>query len=290
MSVAADLLVPPQTYLGLSSAIAARHPELSQRLRQIAEYALAHPNDMALQTVATLAERATVQPSALIRFAKAFGYDGFSEMQRVFQTRLLEQAPTYAERLRGLGQPDPSAAADPGAVLGHFVRAGIDALEHLGQDLDPAQLTRALQLLADGSIVHIMGQRRAFPVAAYLAYGLGHLGRRAHLLDGIGGTTLQQAACLGPRDTLLAVSFRPYSPDTLEVARLAKAAGLPVVVVTDGPLSPLGRLATVALQVHDAEVGSFRSLTASMCLATALVVALGQHLEKGRRGKTRSRR
>ena len=36
--------------------------------------------DMALDTVATLARGAGVQPSALVRFAQALGYDGFSEL------------------------------------------------------------------------------------------------------------------------------------------------------------------------------------------------------------------
>ncbi len=54
----------PTSFTALQAAIAQRQNSLSPRLRQIAEYALSNPNDMALETVAQIAERAGVQPSA----------------------------------------------------------------------------------------------------------------------------------------------------------------------------------------------------------------------------------
>ena len=54
-------------------------------------------------------------------------------------------------------------------------------------------------LLAGADAIHVVGQRRAFGVAAYLAYTLGQLGTRAHLLDGVGGMTLHQANLMTPR-------------------------------------------------------------------------------------------
>ena len=85
----------PRTYEDLRSLIARKHPELSDRLRRIAEFAVQHPNDMALKTVAALADSIGVQPSSIIRFANGFGYDGFSDMQQVFRLRLVA-APTHS--------------------------------------------------------------------------------------------------------------------------------------------------------------------------------------------------
>ncbi|MEQ8204664.1 MAG: hypothetical protein RIA65_00695, partial [Woeseia sp.] len=71
-----------QSFETLRDAISAEHASLSSRLHQIATFALEHPTDMALETIAVISKRANVQPSALIRFAKKFGYSGFSEMQK----------------------------------------------------------------------------------------------------------------------------------------------------------------------------------------------------------------
>ena len=267
----------PRTYDELRAEISARHSNLSRRLQQIAEYALENPNDMALETVAVIADRADVHPSSLIRFGNAFGYDGFSDMQRVFRSRLVDRLPSYSERIKTLR----SAAEDgDGAVnaLDHFAEAGIRALEHLRDETRPDSLETAIDILAAAEIVHVVAQRRAFPVAAYLAYALSHLDCRAHLLDSIGGMLGEQVHTMAPGDALLAVSYKPYAPETLKTVQAAKEAGIPIVGITDNPLSPLTPLATISFEVEEAQVQSFRSLTASMCLAMSLVVGLGQKI------------
>ena len=43
-----------------------------------------------------------MQPSTLVRFAKALGYSGFSELQAVFQQRLRDRPNNYEARLQAL--------------------------------------------------------------------------------------------------------------------------------------------------------------------------------------------
>ena len=78
-------------YEQLKGELSRLYPGMSPQLQRIATFALEHPQDMALDTVATLARGVGVQPSAMVRFAQALGYDGFSELQRVFRGRLLER-------------------------------------------------------------------------------------------------------------------------------------------------------------------------------------------------------
>lgn len=274
----------PTSYAALQAAIIQRQASLSPRLRQIAEYALSNPNDMALETVAQIAERAGVQPSALIRFSKTLGFEGFTEMQRVFRTRLTDNMPNYKERIRAL--TDGAAGLTDGSrVLEHFIGAGINALEHLRQELSPEDLDGAIDLLEEADHIYVMGQRRSFPVAAYLSYALGRLGRRTILLDGMGGMLRQQVQAIGDRDLLVAISFKPYSEETVDLCRFAADNGVPVLGITDGTLSPILPLAGVTLSVEDAQVKGFRSLTATMCLAVSLIVALGQRLDKEKAGR-----
>jgi DNA-binding MurR/RpiR family transcriptional regulator len=269
----------------LRADLAAKRDQLSPRLRQIADYALQNPNDMALETITVIAERVKVPRSSLIRFAQAFGYDGFSAMQRVFRSQLVERTADYAERIQGLRKSD--VASGPASVLDRLASAGIGALEHLRGTTPPEQIERAVALLAAADVVHVAGQRRAFAVAAYLAYAIGQLGLRTHLLDGIGGMTMHQADLIARRDALIAVSFSPYAPETLEVCRRAADLGIPILALTDGPLSPLLPLASVAFEIADAELQGFRALSATMCLALTLVVRLGQSVG-GSRERPRS--
>ena len=266
----------PTGFDALRAAILARHVAMPPVLRRIAEFALQHPNEMALDTVATLAGRAQVQPSAMVRFAQTLGYTGFSDLQRVFRERLTADRLSYRERLGRAG--DTATASDIGIALRDFVAASMHALEHLERDLDRAGVERAVDLLVEARSIHLVAQRRSFPVAAYLAYALNRLDRGAVLLDGLGGMLGEQARALSAGDLLVAVSFKPYAPETLAVIGLARERGVPLVAITDRPLSPLRGLADVCLEVDEAEVAGFRLYAATMCLAQALVVLLGRRL------------
>jgi DNA-binding MurR/RpiR family transcriptional regulator len=52
----------------------------------------------------------------------------------------------------------------------------------------------------------IMGFRRSFPVASYLAYSLQQVGKRVFFLDGVGGLARQQVRTIQPNDLLIAIS------------------------------------------------------------------------------------
>src|SRR6218665_4026418 len=98
----ADKNKTPTTAEELRAAILARYETLSKRLQQIARYVWDEPNAVALETLAVLAERTGVQPSAIVRFAKSFGFEGATQMQRLFRDGLLSANASlgYGERVR----------------------------------------------------------------------------------------------------------------------------------------------------------------------------------------------
>lgn len=275
----------PATYDDLREAIARRHDSLSGRLRQIAEFAVDHPNEVALNTVSAIAEAIGVQPSSIVRFANAFGYDGFSEMQRVFRSRLVAQAsPGYRARFVSAqsSKRARSAGPDPATVLQREVADDAAALEELAHSVEPRQLNRAVELLANAQTIYLIAQGRSFPVAHYLAYALGRLELRAHLIDGVGGLTRIVGQMATADDLLFAVSFREYSPDVVAVVDEAAGRGVPVVSISDSPLSPIASPAKVSFEIRSSPSRAFRSLVAPIALAQTLVIALGHHLTADR--------
>ncbi len=269
----------PRSYEEFRHRLAERHERLSPRLKEVAEFALAHPEEVALEKVAQLARRAGVPPSALVRFAQALGFEGFGDLQRLFKERLVTRLPAYAERIRRLERSEEVRRPLPEA----FARQVGRALKRLEEEGLREAFEEAVARLAGAETLHLVAQRRSFAVAAYLAYALTHLGLRCHLLDGVGGLLLQQAAAMRRGDVLFAVSFRPYAAETLEVAAEAVRLEVPIVALTDSPLSPLARLAGSAMVVEEAELQGVRGLAVSMALASALVLALGRRLVGGGR-------
>lgn len=271
-----------KSYEDLRREIARRHADLSDRLQRIAQYAIDHPDDIALNTISTLATEIGVQPSSIVRFANAFGYGGFSEMQLIFRSRLVADASSgYRARIASVhrGKAKPANSNDAVAVLTREIDADIASLQELGQSADRALLRRAIALMSNANTIYVAAQGRSFPVAFYLAYALGRLEVRSHLVDGVGGLNKLVAQTMTPDDILIAISFRDYSPDIVSVVDIAIKRGVPLIAITDSPLSPIAAPAKVSFEIRSAtEDRPFRSLVAPMALAQALVVALGHHL------------
>jgi DNA-binding MurR/RpiR family transcriptional regulator len=81
-------------------------------------------------------------------------------------------------------------------------------------------------------------------------------------------------------DLLLAVSFRFYATEVVNVVEQAAERDIPIVAITDSTLSPLAKSAQVLFAVPEHEYTFSRSLAAPMCLAQALCVALAARLQK----------
>ena len=279
----------PKTAEELRAAILERYDSLSKRLQQIARYVLDEPNEMALETLAVISERCGVQPSAIVRFAKTFGYPGASQMQRLFRDGLLSghAALGYGERVRHFNEAvakKPEGGAD---VLSEFVEGNTLALQNLAQTVSEADMAQAVKLIDKAETVYVVGFRRSFPVASYLAYSLQQVNKRTLFIDGVAGLTKQQVQTIGPKDVLIAVSYHPYAEETIQAVEMAAARGASILSISDSLVSPIAKPATLVLHVRESEVRTFRSLAASICLAQALVIgfAFESSRSKGRAAK-----
>jgi DNA-binding MurR/RpiR family transcriptional regulator len=266
---------PPRDFEALRAALVARSDRLSKRLAQVAQFFLNHPEEVAVSTLVRLAELADVPPATITRFAKELGFQGFVDLQQVFRERLLGPRMPYAERVTGAGDSDLD---QPGVVFGSFVQAAVQSLLRIEEALDREQLAACVEVLATSDVVHVAAARGAFGLGAYTVYGLGSIGRRAQLIDNLGAMRGMQVAAMGPGDTLLAMTFDDYTPETVEVVKLAAQRGNRVLAITDNALSPVAGLATHVLYVNEARLGHFRSQVPAMVVAQAMIVGLGRRL------------
>jgi DNA-binding MurR/RpiR family transcriptional regulator len=266
----------PTNLAELRDLIGRDSERLTPRMRDAAQYAMDHPNDIALNPVATVAVMAKIAPAAFIRLAKALGYDGYSELQRLFREPLQRSVkPTFRERIRHYGgEQTLDNPEDPADVLRAFSQANIVSLEHLQADAASLPLREAISLIQKARIVHVLGLRRSYAVAAYLAYALNRVGQPAVQITGLGGAIAEQASVANAQDLLIAISFPPYAADTLQLCEQLRNNGVKRLAITDAFLSPVAKDADLVLEVNDAKLLGFRSLTSAMCLAQTLAVGL----------------
>ncbi len=266
---------PPSNSVNFRKSIEERFSQLSDRLQRVGRHVLNEPNDLAFETLAIVAQRCDVQPSTIVRFAQAFGFDGASQMQKMLREELLRdnEALGYAERVRQFGHSVQDGIDSPRQLLSEFAEGNILALQNLNHAISAQSLTQATGMLSEAVTVFVVGFRRSFPVAVYLTYLLAQAGKRTSLVDGIAGLQAQQMRGMDKTDLLVAISFSPYSPEATHIVDEAVGQELPIIAISDSVISPIAQQAQLVLQVRETEIRGFRSLSASMCLVQTLAIS-----------------
>ncbi|GAA0757319.1 MurR/RpiR family transcriptional regulator [Ideonella azotifigens] len=265
----------------LLQRIAAEYPSLSKQLKQIAQHVEQHSDHLGLEKIQDVAARCGVQPSAVVRFAKHFGFSGYSELQKLFRDGIAAQiAPTrnYQARIREViaqGQGRLSSAD----IAYEFIAGAIAGMNELQRDLHGSTLGDAVELLAQAPAIWVVGARRSFPVATYLAYALQHTDKPVQLVTGMGAMHEGQLRSLRRDDVMIAISFAPYAQETTQAAEAAAAQGARLIAITDSRMGPLAALALTTLVVNESSTFGFRGLTNVMALAQSLFIALAYRLE-----------
>jgi DNA-binding MurR/RpiR family transcriptional regulator len=268
----------PRVYSELKPWLQEHYISLPRRLQSVAEFVLHNPDVVALNTIAVISDKAEVTPSTLVRFAKSIGYQGFSDMQSVFQESMRHIPQPYDQRIHRLDDQEQLEQT----VLHRFSRAASTSIDKLEQLADEVAILQASEQLATARCIYIAGQGRATPVTTYLHYMFVKMGFQAVLLDGMAGMMADKASLIQRDEVLVAVSFSPYTANTRELVDICLARQVPVVALTDSTLSPIARTDDLHLEVLEEEVGGFRGLSATMCLALCLAVETGKrHSQKG---------
>ena len=265
----------------LQDEIRQRYDSLSKRLKQVAQYVLDNNNSIVFDTVATIAERADVPPSTLIRFANAFGFDGFNEMKQIFRENLMEETSNYTERLqlsRKLAENEPQETSRD--ILNIFAQANSQALQKLATQTSAQQLKQAVDILKNANNIFIIGLKRSFSIACYLDYALHHLDCRSFVINGLGGMFDEQLNQVKKGDAVVAISFSPYAQETLNIMNVTAQKGIKQIAITDSQISPLLMFSDVSFVIKEAQVKGFRSQCASMTLVQTLAIALGLEKEQ----------
>jgi DNA-binding MurR/RpiR family transcriptional regulator len=257
---------------------------LSKQLKIIARYIEQHKDHIGLDGIQQVAMQCGVQPSAVVRFAKHFGYSGYSEMQAIFRediSRQLAPSRTYQSRIRDIISSDKDGVSSLSSteIASEFLTGSLAGMQELKNGIHAPSFKQAVDLLAASDCIWIAASRRSFPIAAYLDYALQHTDKRIGLVTGIGGMQQGQMRSVRKDDVLLAISFSPYAEETIAVAKLAVERGAKLIAITDSLMSPLAKMAQASLIVQDNSTFGFRSLTSTMSMAQSLFIALAYTLE-----------
>jgi len=259
------------TYKALSKRIADQFPRLSPQLQRAARYVLDRPDDVALMSMRSLAASAGVHPSTMVRLSRAFEFSSYNKFREPFQQRLRLRPSGYLARARDLQARGGGEA--PGLIR-DVLDTNIANLRETFESNGAKRFIACAKALAKGRRIYVIGLRSCFPVAFFFHYVYRMFGDNAILLDGRGGRLADELRAFGPGDVIFAISFDPYTYETVQAMDFARDHGGTAVVLTDSLVSPLAKNAEHTLIIRDQSPSFFNSITAAIATAEALIVLM----------------
>jgi DNA-binding MurR/RpiR family transcriptional regulator len=241
----------PRTFL--EESIRQNYNTLTNRCKKVAEYLLSNMENAAFTDVAHLSQGAQVSETTVIRFARAIGYDGYTDMQRDLRKWLKEKV-TPQEKV------ERSKFKKSRDLYENVIDADIQNLNDLREKDTLDKTEEVIQRIVSCRHLYIMGYRTSYPMAVLLHMFLIQVLRPVELVDVGGGVIYDRIAAWGKEDMLVAFSLPRYSRLTLEIAEYAKRRKCALVAITDSLISPIGRISDIVLQVNSKSPSFFNSL------------------------------
>jgi len=245
--------------------IAKVNDKLTPTERRIAEIVLADPTQLAFGTVSDLAERAETSKPSIVRFANKLGFDGYSELQRTIRDGLSNQLNNPSHRIR---HRESSLAP---------VRAGVfNALDTLFEFADTNRFRQIAQSIANAGQVWILTGETSKAGALVLQSGLSMLRSGVHLVGE--HSTGRDLSSASKSDIVVVYDFARYRHNSITSARTMSELGVPLIAVTDGPLSPLASLTKNWVELRIPAVGPFDSSVSSVLMSELIVAQIAHEL------------
>jgi DNA-binding MurR/RpiR family transcriptional regulator len=271
----------PQDVNGLNTLLQSKYDKLSKKMQLIAVYIIDQPQQLATNTLASIADDIGVYPSTLVRFAQTMGFSGFAQLQKLFKVRITQTTINYSQRIVDVKKViKDDIKTSTTSIFYDIIERNIGTTKLLSEQIDPALIDKSVQMIHGASEVLVCGINRACPVVVYFNYMLNNLGIRCRIADNISMGSPPLDHWFSDKSVLIAVTYNPYSFITTQTVKIAKQSKTKVILITDTELNPIADLADHLFIVHEAEIHTFRSLNATLCLAQTMCVSIGYNQKK----------
>lgn len=260
---------PPASSETIIDALIDLYPRLSATLRRPAKYIIDNPGEIGVNSMRQLARLAESTPNALVRLAKALGFNGFAELQEPFRAAIRSanhSIPDRARWLQSLGRGGSDAI-----LLSQMAGASLANVEHLFSGISPEQVTAAARALMTARTAYVMGVRGAYSLAHNFYYVARMALANLTLTPRQASSALDDLIGIEASDAVLAISLSPYAADSVEAAHYAKQRGATLIAVTDSRASPLARIADHLFLAPSSTPQFFNSIVASAAMLEVLM-------------------
>ena len=256
----------------------AQQSDLQQRLtssletgtrseKVIAGYMLGNLKSLPFETAASVATKIGVSEASIGRYCRSIGLRHFKDLKASLQADFGDRAWLIGDRLKAFHERSRSGNTELARAL-ELEIAAIVAVYEMAQTVEFAQTVSRLARCAS---VYVAGFQTERGHASALVHGLHYLRAGVQLADVAGGS-FSEILLADPTTTcLVLIDGRRYSRLTQALAQRARAAGIPVTLITD-PYCEWGRACATEMFAVPTDLNHFWDATSPMASLIGLIV------------------
>lgn len=243
----------------------------SGNLKIVAKYILENPADFGLDPIRETARKSKVSTYSLVRMSKQLGFESFDALREPFRVALVAEAhsSTASEWIDALAR-----SGTMGKVQARASQNTISIVNRSLHHMKPDATQDVVDIMFKAKTLYVMGVRSSFGIAHYFHY----VGRMAlpsmTLIPRHMNSAIDDMTTSDHRDVLIAITFTPYSNETIQACKFAKSRGMKLVLITDSEAIAAELEADKALVVSTATTHYFASYTGAWAVVETLLALL----------------
>ncbi len=225
----------------LEKRITDASPYFTSSQKIIARYFLANETSVFFKTAAAIASEIGVSESTIVRFAKAIGFESYTQMQACFKQQYVNNT-SFLERLKKVhitGENhefyETLFQNDANAILNMIQPAFFDVLD------------QAAGFIEYANRIYITGSRGSASVATHIAFNLNYMKPDVVSLVSDFGEWQDRMLDCKEKDLIIGVCMPNYTQRTLDMMAFAKNRNASVLTITDSALSPACSISDVSV-------------------------------------------
>ena len=245
--------------------------DLTPELQKAARFMVEHPEEVGLNSMRKVAKEAGVKPATVSRLSKTLGFDGYESLREPFRQRLRKVEPEFSTRVKDLQR---RGADDTSLLFTDLRRQELENIERTLSDENHAAVEAAADALHDSRRVYVLGLRGAYGPAFLFHYAYQLFQENCRLIDTHAGIFADQLRGIGKQDSLLVISFPPYTQLTIDAVEYAAEAGAKIIAVTDSVVSPAAHAAGHTIITQNKSASFYHSFTGALAVTQALITLI----------------
>lgn len=212
-----------------------KFPTFSPQLRKASRFIIDNPNEVAMHSMRAVAGQAGVQPSVMIRLAKAIGFESYEPFREHFRNWMSKGTSSWELRVRKL----TNEAKSEQSFFEKAIQSEVGNITTILSEENIPELNKAVEIINKSRRVYVLGLRSMFSASFYFSYLMRLFSSKTILITGLGGATADVLRDITEEDALLIFSLQPYTRDAVTAAQFARGRNAGIIAITDSKVSPV---------------------------------------------------